>query len=155
VVQDRALERAFQKSRAIAPYGPIPHIPAMPEDDQEQFDLDKLRKDEKLVRERFWDKLRKTLGRVPFMEDALAAYYCAMDSKTPTYVRAVLLGALAYFIMPFDVIPDIILGFGFTDDASILIAAIAAVRSALAPEHFEQARAFLEKAEPEDEKEED
>ncbi|MFP6742360.1 MAG: YkvA family protein [Alphaproteobacteria bacterium] len=129
----------------------------MPEDDQEQFDLDKLRKDEKLVRERFWDKLHKTLGRVPFMEDALAAYYCAMDSKTPTYVRAVLLGALAYFIMPFDVIPDIILGFGFTDDASVLIAAIAAVRSALAPEHFGQARAFLDKTAPgeDEEKEED
>ena len=132
----------------------IPHIPAMADDNHEQFDHDKLRDDEKLVRERFWDKLRKTLGRVPFMEDALAAYYCAMDSKTPHYVRAVLMGALAYFIVPFDVIPDIILGFGFTDDASVLVAAIAAVRSALAPEHFEQARAFLEKAEPEEDGEE-
>ena len=126
----------------------------MADDDHQQFDLEKLHNDEKLVREQFWDKLRKTLGRVPFMEDAVAAYYCAMDSKTPTYVRAVLLGALAYFIMPFDVIPDIILGFGFTDDASVLVAAIAAVRSALAPEHFDQARAFLEKAEPADESEE-
>ena len=126
----------------------------MADGDHQQFDLEKLHKDEKLVREQFWDKLRKTLGRVPFMEDAVAAYYCAMDSKTPTYVRAVLLGALAYFIMPFDVIPDIILGFGFTDDASVLVAAIAAVRSALAPEHFDQARAFLEKAEPADESEE-
>ena len=44
----------------------------MGDDDHQQFDLEKLHNDEKLVREQFWDKLRKTLGRVPFMEDAVA-----------------------------------------------------------------------------------
>ncbi len=119
----------------------------MPDDlDDRNVDHDKLRADEALVKEGFWDKLRKTLGRVPFVEDALAAYYCATDGKTPIYVKAVLMGALAYFIVPIDVIPDFIPGLGFTDDAAILAAAISAVRSALRPEHFDAARAFLKKA---------
>ena len=117
----------------------------MPDDDLERFDADKLRADEALVQERFWDKLRKTLGRIPFVEDALAAYYCATDGKTPLYVRAVLMGALAYFIVPSDVIPDFIVGLGYTDDASVLAAAIAAVRANLKSEHFTAARAFLGK----------
>ncbi len=125
-----------------------------PNDDRKRYDSDKLVADEKLVRERFWDKLRKTLGRIPFIEDAVAAYYCAMDSKTPLYVRAVLMGALAYFIVPSDVIPDFIAGLGFTDDAAVMAAAIGAVRSALTPAHFDKARAFLAKEKPAEEGEE-
>ncbi len=118
----------------------------MPDDqDDRNVDRDKLRADEALVNQGFWDKLRKTLGQVPFIEDALAAYYCATDGKTPIYVKAVLMGALAYFIVPYDVIPDFIPGLGFTDDAAILATAISAVRSALRPEHFDAARAFLKK----------
>ncbi len=113
--------------------------------DDRNVDHDKLCADEALVKEGFWDKLRKTLGRVPFIEDALAAYYCATDGKTPIYVKAMLMGALAYFIIPSDVIPDFIAGIGYTDDAAVLAAAIGAVRSALRPEHFDAARAFLKK----------
>ncbi len=110
------------------------------------IDPDKLPDDEALVADSFWDKLRETLGRVPFVEDALAAYYCATDRGTPLYVKAVLMGALAYFIVPSDVIPDIIAGLGYTDDAAVLAAVIAAVRSNLRPEHFASARAFLKTA---------
>lgn len=85
--------------------------------------------------DRFWKKLKRVLARVPFAEDLVAAYYCAMDSETPAYVRAVLLGAVAYFILPVDMIPDILAGLGFTDDASVLAAAIAAVGRHLQPKH--------------------
>jgi uncharacterized membrane protein YkvA (DUF1232 family) len=113
--------------------------------DGPDFDSGKLRDDEALVAKSFWDKLRKTLGRIPFIEDALAAYYCASDKATPLYVRAVLMGALAYFIIPSDVIPDFIVGLGFTDDASVLAAAMAAVHTALKPDHYDAARRFLDK----------
>ena len=116
--------------------------------DDQDFDAHKLRDDEALVQKSFWDKLRKTLGRIPFMEDALAAYYCAMDKTTALYVRALLMGALAYFIVPSDVIPDFIAGLGFTDDAAVLAAAMAAVRSALKPAHYEAAKTFLDKQAP-------
>ena len=131
-----------------------PKMAAESNDDRKRYESGKLVAGETLVRERFWDKLRKTLGRIPFIEDAVAAYYCAMDSKTPLYVRAVLMGALAYFIVPSDVIPDFIAGLGFTDDAAVMAAAIGAVRSALKPPHFDKARAFLAKEKPADEGEE-
>lgn len=85
--------------------------------------------------DRFWKKLKRVLVRIPFAEDLVAAYYCAMDSETPAYVRAVLLGAIAYFILPVDMVPDILAGLGFTDDASVLAAAVAAVGRHLQPKH--------------------
>ena len=95
--------------------------------------------------EQFWTKVRRTLGRVPFMEDAVSAYYCAQDPETPRRVRGVLLGALAYFILPADVIPDLVVGFGFTDDATVLATALAMVSGHIKPAHRDQANHFLEK----------
>ncbi len=53
--------------RRIAAGARRPHIAAMPDNEIARFDADKLRADEALVEERFWDKVRKTLGRVPFV----------------------------------------------------------------------------------------
>ena len=50
----------------------------------------------------------------------MAAFYCATDSATPLPIRATLMGALAYFILPIDAIPDILLVLGYTDDAAII-----------------------------------
>src|ERR687892_2400004 len=94
---------------------------------------------------RFWAKLRRVVARVPFAEDVVAAYYCALDRDTPGYVRAVLFGALAYFIPPTDMVPDVLAGLGFTDDASVIAAAMAAVGRHIEPRHREQARERLER----------
>jgi uncharacterized membrane protein YkvA (DUF1232 family) len=94
---------------------------------------------------RFWRKVRRVLARVPFAEDLLAAYFCAMDRNTPTYVRGILLGAIAYFVLPADMVPDVLAPLGFTDDASVIAAALAAVGSHLHPSHRDQARDRLEK----------
>ncbi|MFQ5764201.1 MAG: YkvA family protein [Rhodospirillales bacterium] len=99
--------------------------------------------DEKRVRERFRDKVRRTLGRVSFVEEACAAYFCATDPGTPWHVKAVIVGALAYFIMPADMIPDIIAGLGYTDDAAVFWAAWRAVSAYVTDAHRDQARAFL------------
>ena len=107
-------------------------------------------RDERVVQSGFWRKVRSTLGKVPFIEDAVAAYYCATDRSTPAYVRAVLFGALAYFVVPVDIIPDFIAGLGFTDDATVLMAAFSAVRSHFKPEHRSQARTCLMRDEPPD-----
>jgi uncharacterized membrane protein YkvA (DUF1232 family) len=93
---------------------------------------------------RFWRKVRRVVARVPFAEDLLAAYYCAIDRHTPTYVRAVLLGAVAYFVLPADTIPDVLAPLGFTDDASVIAAALAAIGGHLHPRHREQARHSLQ-----------
>ncbi len=110
----------------------------------------KLADDERVVEQGIWRKVRETVGKIPFTEDAVAAYYCAIDRATPLAVKAILMGALAYFIMPADVIPDFIAGLGYTDDAAVLIAAIKAIRDHLRPDHRDKASKFLE-MEPRDE----
>ena len=107
---------------------------------------DRLAADETRVRQGFWEKARSTLGKVPFSEEAVAAFHCATDSATPLPIRATLFGALAYFVMPFDVIPDILLGLGYTDDAAVMVAAFTAARMHITEAHRERARAWLLKA---------
>ena len=106
-------------------------------------DASDLVRNETTVRRNFWQKARRTLGRVPFTEDAVAAFYCASDSATPLPIRATLFGALAYFVLPFDAIPDFLLGLGFTDDAAILVAAFTAARMHITDDHRARARAWL------------
>ena len=77
------------------------------------------------VRAEFWPKLRRSLGVIPFARDAIAAFHCAIDANTPRHAKAVIFGALAYFVVPFDSIPDWLPLLGFTDDAAALAAAIA------------------------------
>ena len=98
---------------------------------------------DRYVRRRFWRKVRRTLGRVPFMERAIAAYYAAVDPATPRVAKAVLMAALAYFIMPADMIPDVIAGLGFTDDAAVLMMAVQTLAPHIKSSHVERARAFL------------
>ena len=87
------------------------------------------------VRSNFWKKFRRVASRLPFAEDLVAAYYCAMDPATPASARATLVGALAYFIMPLDWVPDFLMGLGFFDDAAILAMAIKAVSDHISPAH--------------------
>lgn len=87
------------------------------------------------VREKFWRTAKKAARHVPFMDEVVAAYYCALDRNTPLRAKAILLAALGYFILPTDTIPDFIFGLGFTDDIAVLTAAITAVRAHITPAH--------------------
>lgn len=107
------------------------------------YDPDKLKRDQAKVERRFWDKLRKYVRHIPFLEDLVAAYYCSMDAATPLPVKAVLFGALAYFIMPIDLVPDVIAWLGFTDDAAVLYAALRTVAPHIKESHRVQARAAI------------
>lgn len=97
------------------------------------------------VVDKFWRTAKRAARHIPFMEEVVAAYYCALDQKTPLRVKGVLFGAIAYFVLPADTIPDFILGLGFTDDIAVLSAAIAAVRAHLTPAHRLAAREALSK----------
>jgi len=116
---------------ADIPNLPVPTTPA----EQKQ--------QEALVRLRFWRKTKQLAGRIPFSSDLLAAYYCAIDPATPRKVRVILMAALAYFVVPTDLIPDFIAGLGYTDDATVLLAALGSVRQHIAPRHKEQAERTL------------
>jgi uncharacterized membrane protein YkvA (DUF1232 family) len=91
--------------------------------------------DESEVRAKFWHTAKKAARHIPFMEDVVAAYYCALDRNTPLRAKAILLAALGYFVLPTDAVPDILLGIGFTDDIAVLSAAVAAVRAHITPAH--------------------
>ncbi len=98
---------------------------------------------EKTVREGFWPKMAKVLARIPFAENAVAAWYCAFDPKTPLRVKGILLAALAYFVMPIDVVPDLLIGIGFTDDMAVLATAIGLIKSHIKDEHYAAAKEKL------------
>ena len=91
----------------------------------------------------FWPKFRRVAGRLPFAEDLLAAWYAARDPSTPTRVRATLLAALAYFVVPTDMIPDVVVGLGYTDDAAVLAAALRTLAAYIRADHRERARLAL------------
>jgi uncharacterized membrane protein YkvA (DUF1232 family) len=98
------------------------------------------------VRREFWPKLRRFAAQLPFAEDLLAAYFCAFDRNTPRRVQVTLIGALAYFVLPFDFVPDMLPLVGFTDDAAVLATAIRLVAVHIAPWHREAARRCLARA---------
>lgn len=106
---------------------------------------DDLARDPQSVRKRFWRKFKRVAASLPFAEDLLSAYYCAFDLNTPRHVQAALLGAIAYFILPFDFIPDMLPVIGFTDDAAVLATAIRLVAAHITVEHRDAARARLKR----------
>ena len=103
----------------------------------------KLAPDERRVARGFWRKLPRVLSRIPFADDLLAAYYCAVDAETPTYVKAILMGAVAYFVLPTDLLPDFIAVLGFADDASVLVTAMTTVGGHIREPHRDKAKATL------------
>ncbi len=100
-------------------------------------------RDEARLRRAFWRKAKRVAGSLPFAEDLLAAYYCAFDRATPLQVKAALIGALAYFVLPFDAVPDMLPLLGYGDDAAVLVTALRMVAAHLRPEHRDAARRAL------------
>lgn len=95
------------------------------------------------VKRDFWPKIRKVASHVPFAGQALAAWYATQDPKTPFRAKAVLLGALAYFVMPVDAIPDVLAVVGFSDDAAVIAAVLATFGASIKEHHHQTAREAL------------
>jgi uncharacterized membrane protein YkvA (DUF1232 family) len=114
------------------------------------WDVAKLAREQAYVRRSFWSKLRRFAAALPFAEDLLAAWYCAFDRDTPRHVQVALVGALAYFVLPFDAIPDMMPVLGFTDDAAVLATALKLVASHVRPEHRDAAKQAIARGLAED-----
>ncbi len=99
--------------------------------------------DEDLVTRDLGGKVRRTIGKVPFTRDAVAAFFAARDPATPTGVKIAVMSALAYFIVPFDLVPDFIAALGYTDDATVFYGAWRLLAPHLKPQHETKAREFL------------
>lgn len=92
----------------------------------------------------FLDKARKLAGKVPFIPDAAAMYYCMLDVKTPFWVKANVAAALAYFISPVDIVPDWIPVVGYADDAAVIAMTMAIIHHHITDEHAAKARSLFE-----------
>jgi uncharacterized membrane protein YkvA (DUF1232 family) len=101
--------------------------------------------DESGLRHKIWRRLLRETASLPFAKEVLTAHYCVFDRYTPLYVKAVLVGAIVYFIAPDDLIPIPSSLIGLADDAAVLGAAFKAVSSHIKPEHREAARRTLER----------
>jgi uncharacterized membrane protein YkvA (DUF1232 family) len=99
--------------------------------------------DEADLRRRLWRKLKREVATIPFLEDVLTAHYCAFDRHTPLHVKAVLVGAIVYFVAPDDLIPDYLPIIGYADYAAVLGIAIKVMSSHIKPEHREAARRMV------------
>jgi uncharacterized membrane protein YkvA (DUF1232 family) len=77
----------------------------------------------------FWSKVSEYALRAgqEVIEKSLWLYYAAQAERTPKWAKSVIYGALAYFVLPIDAIPDLIPLAGFTDDLGALAAAVTAV----------------------------
>lgn len=106
-----------------------------------------IERDERMARGMI-PKLLKVAGRVPFADDLAAAYYAARDPQTPKKAKAVLFAAVAYFVMPVDALPDVVIGLGFTDDATVLATALGVVGMHVKERHRRLARRLLRLPEP-------
>ncbi len=94
---------------------------------------------------KMWRKLKKVarkMGRKAVYY-VLVLYYVSRDPAVPTSLKLKVLGALGYFILPFDFIPDVIIGLGFTDDLAALAWALFTMRKYVTPEVERKARERL------------
>lgn len=129
----------------MSPPFSVPIFPAMSFQDALFWRRSDAAGDERLVRRNFWRKCKRVAARLPFAEDLLAAYYCAFDRATPLHVKAALIAALAYFVLPMDLIPDFLPGLGYADDAASLAATLKLVAMHILPAHRAAAAEALQK----------
>jgi len=149
------MERPVQEGQAEehreAPDNPEPSAAEQVEAEQlEEKDVQKwagkigdYNQQEKYVQEGFWGKVKRYASKVPFAREVVTLYYCATDPATPMKAKATAIGALAYWILPIDLIPDFVPVAGFADDATAVLLAYKALSSQITDEHRERAEQFF------------
>ncbi|WP_246096700.1 YkvA family protein [Paenibacillus sinopodophylli] len=100
-------------------------------------------KQTKYVEEGFWAKVKRHAAKVPFAKEVVTLYYCSADPNTPLTAKATAIGALAYWILPIDLIPDFIPVAGFVDDATAVFLAYKALSGQITDEHRDKAEQFF------------
>lgn len=95
----------------------------------------------------FWMKISKyaKIAGTKLSYYALTLFYTMLDEETPNSAKLIIMGALGYFILPIDLIPDLAPGIGFSDDLAALTTAFVNVAMHIKPEHKEKALLQMKK----------
>ena len=104
-----------------------------------------VRVNEVRVQKGFWPKMRRVAAKIPFAKQLLSVWFSARDEETPLRAKGLMVAALAYFVLPTDVLPDVLTGIGFTDDAAVLFALLNLVGNHVKPKHKQAASETLER----------
>ncbi|MBK8662568.1 MAG: DUF1232 domain-containing protein [Ignavibacteriales bacterium] len=91
----------------------------------------------------FFSFIKKYAGKLPFVRQAVALYFCAVDPEVSWWAKGVAGAAVAYLILPTDAIFDVTPVVGFTDDAAVIAGAVANLGGAMTKKHYQQADQFL------------
>ncbi|HHF3277179.1 TPA: YkvA family protein [Vibrio alginolyticus] len=93
----------------------------------------------------FWRKMKGSVKKAgeEIAVMGIKSWLAMTDSNTSVRHKAILGGALAYFVLPTDMVPDVLAGVGFTDDMAALTLAANSVGNAITKEHEAQAREKL------------
>lgn len=93
----------------------------------------------------FWRKMKGSVKKAgeEIAVMGIKSWLAMTDSNTAVRHKAILGVALAYFVLPTDMVPDVLAGVGFTDDMAALTLAANSVGNAITKEHEAQAREKL------------
>ncbi|ELA6609108.1 DUF1232 domain-containing protein [Vibrio alginolyticus] len=93
----------------------------------------------------FWRKMKGSVKKAgeEIAVVGIKSWLAMADSNTSVRHKAILGGGLAYFVLPTDMVPDVLAGVGFTDDMAALTLAANSVGNAITKEHEAQAREKL------------
>lgn len=86
---------------------------------------------------RLWKKIERVAKKVgvTVLLPVFTLYYMLQDDKVSLQHKAYIVGALGYFILPIDLIPDGILPvIGFTDDIAVMTLVLKLVKDSITPE---------------------
>lgn len=86
---------------------------------------------------KLWRKVERVAKKVgaTVIRPVFLLYYLLHDKNVPVNHKAYIVGALGYFILPFDLLPEAVLSvLGFTDDVAVMALVLRLVKDSITPE---------------------
>ena len=94
---------------------------------------------------RLWDKIKRVAKKagIKVVYATLVLYYLSRDESITSKEKLKIYGALGYFILPADFVPDALVGLGFTDDLAALVWALYTMSTYITPDIEQKAEQKL------------